>query len=341
MDVPVIYDETQREQLRFHNKVNWISAICAVLVVFIHGYGITESSNIFAAKIEAFVSCNIASVAVPMFSAMSAYLFYRNFKIASLWRKLKTRFYSLAIPYLLWNTVYMLVFYVISAAPFVNREPFLLNAENAVKGILFYEYNYAYWFVFQLILFTAACPLIYALLRNRIIGQTAIVLLTAGYSCGYKSFGCMDLQFMVFYFIGAYCGMYYRKNIEEGNAIPGLGLGTFALSQALYYSVFSETGFMELTHGFLLIVAVMGIADLAADWDVPSVLRDTFPIYTLHGILLEVLNKVFSLVIPQTSGLVLIDYFLSPVLAIGMIAAGCIGFRKYFPRVFAFLFGGR
>lgn len=334
--------EAEPTSLRFRNKIQWISLICAVMVLFIHGYGIAEDTGpVFAAKIERFLSKNLASAAVPMFSAMSAFLFYRNFEIPNLWCKLKRRFHSLVIPYLFWNTMYMVVFFFLGRTPFVHMEPFALTPKAILRGILLHEFNYPYWFMLQLILCTMMCPLIDRLIRYRVVGIAVILSLILCYGVGWNRAGIFDLSFLVFYLIGAFCGKHLRKAIMEQGISPFLGIAAFVLSQIVFELCAERQGGWELAHNFLLMVSVLSVAELASGKQVPSVLRDTFPIYTLHGIVLEVFNKLFGFVIPGTSNFILVDYFLSPLLTIGSIAAVCRILKKSIPKFFAFAFGGR
>lgn len=330
------------QKMLFRNKVNWISFICAVFVVFIHGYGITEANqHTFAADVEFFLSKNVALVAVPMFYAMSGFLFYRRFDFSKIPEKYKSRFHSLVIPYFFWNTIYLFVFYFISKLPFISQESFSLNLETILRGVFLNQYNMAYWFMQQLILFVGLCPVIYFLMRNRIGGGVTLTAMILFYSFENGRVWLFDINSLIFYLIGAYGAIHFQKPIMEANRFHFAGVLAFVGSQILLYSHLTEQFFFLFLYKFLLMAAMFWLVNLLLNVKIPEYLLVTFPIYTLHELILETLNKLMGFVIPSASNLILLDYFLSPTLTIGIIVIACNVVKKYIPKVYAIAFGGR
>ena len=172
-------------------KLSTYNAILAILVVLIHTDNTaiyTSLSNgsllsSFVKGLEWLMSQNIASVAVPSFFMISGILFYRDFTIDKYPKKLKSRFFSLIIPFLLWNLFRFLLFYCLGKLGITEKlfgaPRLLFTKENFIDGIFFYKYNLGFWFMYQLILFTLFAPVIRLLTKNKWVGIFAIISLIA------------------------------------------------------------------------------------------------------------------------------------------------------------------
>ena len=101
---------------------------------------------------------------------ISAYLFYRNFGWGSLKRKWVSRFHSILIPYLLWNTIYYLGYVIGSRLPFVGRVMgkglVPVNLSHFLDSILHFRYLYVFWYLKQLILLILLAPILYWILKR-------------------------------------------------------------------------------------------------------------------------------------------------------------------------------
>ena len=327
----------------FRSKVKWISLFLSVLVVFIHCTNTAGADpDLFATHAETFVTGNLAAAAVPTFYAMSAFLFYRNFNLAKLASKYKSRIKTLLIPFLLWNTVYMILFYFLSRLPFINEEPFAFTWSVIVNGVLKNRFNDPYWFMRQLILFTAFCPVIYAVMRNRYIAWTAYAGLLLAYGCGVGNVAGIDVRSLLFYLLGVYCGLHLQKQVVEANRFSWWVPTAFALSQFLFYGGLAQRNpVLSWLHLVLLVVAYFGFVNLVAEKELPEKLQCSFEIYTLHILILEAFNKLFGKILPPNTNWLLLDYFLSPLLTIGIIVIVSQIAKRKMPRIYSIAFGGR
>lgn len=330
------------EERYFRNKVNHISFICAVLVVLLHSFSFNGGkADIFAYTIEFFLSRNIAQASVPTFFALSAFLFYRNFSYSRLLGKLKSRFRSLVIPYILWNIISMVIFFFISKLPFINTEPFSLGWDTLVEGIVFYGYNLVFWFVFQLILLTYLFPLLYPILKNKVLAITLFLLLVCVYSMDTIQIWRIEIKAVIFYFFGAYFAVHHEKMVICRNKVSIIGVTAFLLSQILIYSSAAEEPFVYILTRICMIIAVFEFAGLLSKFELPALLNCSFPIYAMHNLILETFNKVFSFILEPSSNLILVDYFGSTIVTVLIIMVVNYGMAKYTPRVHNVLFGGR
>ena len=97
----------------FWKKKEFISFLLSILVFFIHSdftQDVVSDSliSVVNSKVFYFFSESITRFAVPMFFMMSGITFFKNYDNKKYLTKIKARIFTLVIPYLLWNTVWML-----------------------------------------------------------------------------------------------------------------------------------------------------------------------------------------------------------------------------------------
>ena len=120
--------------IKYSNKITYLSFILSVLIIVRHAvnievYGIT-SGGLYL--VERFFT-EFTDLMVPMFFALSGYLFFQDFEYSKLKEKWKRRIFSVLIPYLIWNLVAYLYYQGIGLVPFIREsmnhtlEPFNLR----------------------------------------------------------------------------------------------------------------------------------------------------------------------------------------------------------------------
>ena len=97
----------------YQKKVLLLNFMLSCLIVIIHSivperYGVPI--NDFPLVNFVVVLCKVAT---PSFFFLSAILFYKNCRFVDLERKLMRRVHSLLIPFLLWNTFFVLLYYIL------------------------------------------------------------------------------------------------------------------------------------------------------------------------------------------------------------------------------------
>ena len=115
--------------------------------------GINDHTSTIARLEETIAS--IGQMAVAGFFMVSGYLFFRDFTIKKLPLKWKRRFFSVFIPYVVWNGLYYLGYFIASRLPFwteiVGKGKIPFSIHELPSILLHYRYNYVFWFVFQLL----------------------------------------------------------------------------------------------------------------------------------------------------------------------------------------------
>lgn len=205
-------------------NLNKYSIILCVLVVLIHDhiphyydYGSNHINNVLHYVMIEIIP-KFTSIAVPSFFILSGFLFFRNYKLGLTLQKYKSRFYSLVIPYLIWNTI-GLIFEMITRMPIfaslgqVNSNPFL--PKSIFYGIFLHQYTIL-WFVFALILYVTIAPLIFLCIRKRCIGvlvilitiyliQNQVFIITLPNGCYFES------SSLAYYLVGSFFGLHIKE----------------------------------------------------------------------------------------------------------------------------------
>lgn len=199
------------------------SAILCSMVVLIHisiphyfDYGGSDLEKACHFLLKEVVS-RFTSIAVPSFFVLSAFLFYRNFSLGKLKEKLKSRFYTLVVPYLLWNTIGLLVEMIICVSPAQKLATYHSNpfsVVNILSGIFLHKYTIL-WFIFALVIYTYLCPIIYYVVRNKIIGLLALitsvcVLSYSGFDIKLPNGSYFETSSVCYYLAGAFLGCHYK-----------------------------------------------------------------------------------------------------------------------------------
>lgn len=345
-------------------KLASYNAILAILVVLLH----TDNTALFASlsdgtlfsKIvlgfEWLISKNIASFAVPSFFMISGILFYRDFTINKYPKKLKSRFFSLIIPYLLWNLFRFLLLYALGKAGIIERyvgaSRVLFTIQNFCEGLFFYKYNLGFWFMYQLILFTVLAPVIRLLIKNKWAGLVVIVSMIFLYASDIlgeflivtlnRRFILLDC--LVYYMIGAYIGTHFFDFVNKSNkntkilAVLGIILG-----QALNFA-FMKTSILLFYILFLILSAISlwYLYDLFKIKPLPAVLTSiTFFIYAGHGTVLEFLQIAGGYLLPDSALVALLTYIAFPIVVLGVLVGVSVLLRKFVPKFWSVICGAR
>ena len=143
----MIYNINNNESKR----ITFIRAICVVLVIYLHQYAgdllgaaFVPSGNIVSNPVleamQYIISRIITFIAVPMFFMISSILLYaKEFTWQS---NIKKKLKTLILPYALWITIYILIYYVGQTIPATSQ--YFLNAKRQVKDMGVIDFIGAY-----------------------------------------------------------------------------------------------------------------------------------------------------------------------------------------------------
>lgn len=346
--------ERKNENL-FWKKKEFISFISSILVLFIHSYfaqNVVSSSvaSVINQKFSFFFSRSITQFAVPMFFMLSGMTFFKEYNNKKYLTKIKSRIFSLVIPYLLWNTVWML-WEIFGSYTFpAGGEPYPLTLASILKGIFFYGCNTPFWFVFDIIVFSFAAPLVFLIIRNKYIGIASVVCLSI-----LSLFGIhipTDLFYypmsIVFYLTGAVVGYHFfdyaarksSKPIQIGSVVflSAYILAKNIVPQELYISNYLIETIVYTAAAFSL----WNIADIFIEKIKPrAIYRRSFAIYAMHLNVAIIILKILSLCIPQNEWLEIPKFIIMVVATLTIINFVCAFLEKFLPGIYGLFMGNR
>lgn len=341
----------------FWHKKSVLSFLAILLIVTIHNSatnqyhlppdGFTDA----AAVLHQIFAYGLSAIAVPLFFFISGFTFFRNYQPRLYPSKLKTRFHSLVVPYLIWNTIALIIAIIYTYTPLsqviAGREIFTPSVANVLSGIFLYKYNYTFWFLYNLIIFVVLSPVFDLLLRRKWLSllSSAVFLILPLFA---SSFLGIDFSFIVFYFLGCFFGRYHldlfaRKSRRQTSLFAGIIFIGLLLIQFL--KVFQVITLPILASQIILVLLVLSLW-FFADLFVPKlkprpIYSEVFPVYILHPFLIAAITKLIYLAAPEVSCMVLVNEIASSILAIVISLVIARFWHQKLPRSYHLLFGSR
>ena len=350
---------SSRNDALFWKKKEFISFLLSILVFFIHSYfaqTIVSDSLISVVnhKVSYFLSCSITRFAVPMFFMMSGITFFKDYNNKKYLSKIKARIFTLVIPYLLWNTIWMLweIFtsYSFLARFSENSEPYPLTLINILKGIFFYGCNIPFWFVFDLIIFSLAAPLVFLIIKNKKIGIICVICLSIVSLFGiHLPMGIFYYPMaIVFYLIGAILGYHFfdfaaRKSSKKVQIASCVFLATYILAKNIAPQEIHIDNYLTQTIVYTLAAfSLWNIADLFIEKIKPrAIYQRSFAVYAMHLPVAIVILKILSFCTPKNEWLEIPKFIIMVVATLAIINFACALLEKFAPQIYATLMGNR
>lgn len=161
--------------------------LCVLLVLFIHAttsrycpaVAAQSPLNELNNRLQASVAFGFARTAVPFFFFVSGFLFFRRVdSLAQIRTKMRSRFFSLVVPYMVWSTLWLVLAFLLcrldleAAAPFQHL--FAGSFSVVLNTWLLDPIPGQLWFVRDLIVLCAISPLLF--LSFRFLGPSIPIL---------------------------------------------------------------------------------------------------------------------------------------------------------------------
>ena len=339
------------EEGRFRKKITWFTFAFSLFVVWVHSYnaelflGRTEA-GVRVDRIEHFIGESVGQIAVPGFFMISAYLFYRNFGWGSLKRKWVSRFHSILIPYLLWNTIYYLGYVIGSRLPFVGRVMgkglVPVNLSHFLDSILHFRYLYVFWYLKQLILLILLAPILYWILKRFWSG---LLFLGAVFWLVWEAANLplINEDALFYYSLGAFAALHghqlerpwSRRRFWTGVGFVAAGIGNYYLTMR-YFLPGTTVLYRALTPaGLWLMVDEKRLPELRP-W-----MEYNFFLYAVHFALVRLLNKTAAFLAPPSVWFPIVLYLVMPFLMAAVSYRGASVLQRFAPGVWRVLNGRR
>jgi peptidoglycan/LPS O-acetylase OafA/YrhL len=360
------------------DKIKVMSAFCIILVLYIHSGFHDLPHEILGMPMNHYLQQAISGMlgrcAVPIFFTISGYLFWRTIlsqptqagQWAVLIQKMKSRVKTLLIPYVIaafsLPLFYLLMDHVPAAAPFINASGLADSLwDNSIGELLislFYDggngapMTFQLWFLRDLIVLVALSPIFWALQRK--IGFQWMLPVLFVCTCIYH--GLIPFWGAFWFLLGGFCSttswrvpaswayasipiymllsaaeMIFPSDLWAYFKTPITGIGCLALwtlcDMLLARSLTPLKGdiHFSLQKHHLLTVAC----------------GYTFFVYLYHEPALNIVRKLVALPWGHSSAGFAFSYLVSPwIFALIMVGIGSM-FKKWLPRVYGVLVGGR
>lgn len=348
------------------DKIKVISFWAIVLVVFLHSYNLDTKQHgevIYFQKslnwvIQNFISNGVTRIAVPFFFLISGFLFFLKFDEMQpdFYSKIKKRFRTLFLPYLIWSLVGLLFYFILQCIPathkFFNKE-LILNYDlcKLIETIFVNPIAYQLWFIRDLFVIVLLIPVFYFLLRYTKSILLLVVLLIWLYDVEVIK---NSVEALFFFLTGSYICLYKKTVINyigDQKTILLFILWIVLLLTKTYLSfIDNDLTLIKLLHKIAIITGI------AAFWNGYNFLHNrynffkenkmkaysvTFFIYAFHEPTLTFFKKGLFFVFGVEEKSYLTLFFLAPVLTLLVSYYVAIIFKKQFNSIYNITTGGR
>lgn len=336
-----------------------------LLVVMLHTFIIGESMQghvyvpegkypHFEVAVYVLKAC-FGEIAIPLFFVISGFLFFVNveeFDILTYFNKLKKRFFSLFIPYLCWNTLFILFVFVIQWI-----HPEWTGEKMVITNFTVTDWLNAYWelsngliplwYVRDLMIISLFTPIIYFVIKKT--GILLPVLLGILYLMNeFKYTPGLGTRCSFLFVLGSYFGIKNINFFALANKYSAILLVLYAVSIIFdIYLCSIEYGYNFLNQ-FTLFVGVFVVSSvfyhLTAKYDLhlPNFWAESsFFIFVFHMFIIYIPGKFWPLIIPVNIITIYIMQIFIPII----VSFSCMGVywvcKKLMPQFISIIVGSR
>ena len=300
-----------------------------------------------------FISARVCSVSVPCFFFLSAFLFFHrveSFGVKEYTFKLRRRFRTLLVPYLLWCAICCALlavkhylFHMTGLGIFLDNGN--VDVSNLVKGFWYisedggYPYAFAFWFIRNLMVFCLLSPIVYLVARSGLLTLCFMTLYVA-----------TDIEFqgVEWFVLGAYYSLHYksiRLNKIHATTLTVCGIAMFVLclwleNIATYLPLLRVLAVCRVISALYLTFVTAKIA--VTNRLIQKIIPSTFMIYATHQCYCTALRKIYASTMGE------LPYFGPGVAYVAcFITFVLVGYLMYtlldhnMPKLLALLTGGR
>ena len=337
----------------FWKKRDFVYYALSILIFMIHissfaQYTMQEGTmSLINDKMAFFFKESITRFAVPLFFILSGATFFRDYTNKKYISKIKSRFFTLIIPFLVWNTIWM-IFDIICSYTFISsfftgRKIFTLTAGNVFKSIFLAEWNIPFWFLFYLIIFVFISPIIDFVIRNKYAGIASVAIMSI---ISIFEIGSLKYDAIAFYLLGAFLGKHYfdfvtRKTSIKSGMLSIIFLTVYIVAKNLFpQSEYFAKPFVKIIIFMLASYSFWSVVDLFMDKIAHRpVYTRSFSVFVLHSNISSIICKVFYLIFPKNEYLAFPNFIVTIILTLIIINVICYIAERYVPRIYALLMG--
>lgn len=277
--------------------------------------------------------------------------------------KIRTRFYSLIIPYFFWNILVFILTLMVQIATCKSGDDAILNYSVTDFIRIFWDirngmpFCYQLWFIRDLIVITFISPIIYFLLKNNKISLITLIIFTLWWFVDIDNVRWyLNSQSVLFFCLGAYCAIHQIDIVVKVRRLKLMSyLAAFTSVVFIMFS-FNAGHFYEYSlvlrqciYHFCILSLLFTFTNICIDnikdkrWRVNKfLLNSTFFIYAYHAIVLGYCYHFINLLFQNNSDVrYLAMYFILPAIVViaGLFIFKCL--KERLPKFAAMITGGR
>lgn len=328
-----------------------ISSLVANLAIFMHHANLANLFQSYATNADYIIMNFFSGLALPAMSYfffITGYLYFRKYELRKTISKWKNRFFSLCVPYIIWNTL----------AAFENF--FDPDGKDMLSNGIIYFIKDTYWFfakqvesgggcangplwyIFRIIGFAVLTPVIFFAIKKwiGIIIILFIVGLNIIFGVGYYDFS----YYLPIYLLGAYLSYNYSDEFERfiaekknSSVLFGSSI-LIIISYSIIANYFINNQISELIVRYLAILPCIIFMKFLC---LPKIVKDTrgqgMFIYCSHIILFKALRTIM---LRCTKNLMIV-YVLQILFSIVLILFVYEFMKRKMPRILSICIGGR
>lgn len=343
---------------RLSNTIAWLRFPLIFLIIMLHCYSVQRMEGeheLFFKAVYPFALW-LGETGVPGFFFISGLLFFLSKK--SYTEKLRSRFHTLFIPYILWNLL-LLLLYVFAYA---IGHPQDINGKNIVE-YSFIDYLRIFWdrgsydngnfvpllcplwYIRNLIIMSILSPLLYYIIRY--IRELFLIIVAVWWMT--TPHNAFISQSILFFSLGAYFAIFKKNPLEAVDRNKGIFLtlfSVFAIGDILSH-IFIGTPINLQIHRLSLIFNIPAFF-LLGDWCVRhgytnKILPNAaFIVFCVHYPIVVILRKFCIATYSNASDTVhILLYFACIVISTVLSLSIYLVLNRYFPKVKNILSGNR
>jgi len=347
-----IYSVTKEES----NRIDILKFVSIIMVIFAHIY--TTSLNFSNAhgsiemprwlfNYETYISEIISRSGVPMFIMLSSLFFFA--KKRKYTEALKSKFKTMFIPYLFWNTFWALVWIILQTCP-LTQSFFSGNSGNILDGTLMdwlgiygvmrdFPLDYPLWVMKDLmVMFVIYPPFDYIIEKFPKASFVAIIAIAIiPFSFPFKPVFC--------WFLLGDAVARLDLHITDVDKL-NFPLVTLVFVVEMYFACTVESSVLRNISAFLGVLFWTSLTKYIYNVEKMRNLflwlsKYLFIVYVFHELTLSSIKKVCLRIFPMTTASLFLQYHLIPFFVIGICILLGMFLNRFAPKFYAVITGGR
>jgi peptidoglycan/LPS O-acetylase OafA/YrhL len=349
-------------------KLTILKSFLIILIVFNHGpttkglFGYTSEDtliNQINGYLQVFIADGIARIAVPLFFAISGFLFFRNFgnKYEMYINKVKSRTKTLLVPYLLYSFICILYYYIMHSIPLTAQ---YFQSSKPLPDYSFIEFLQAWllnpipgqlWFIRDLFIFVILSPIFYYVIKK--LGFVAVVIIgllwlfTGTKDLAGDTLFAKNIEGVLFFALGGYFTI-TKSDLKYDVKSPASWLFVWlvVLGIKTWCTVYEHQRFVPLHRvsillGFCVLWLSYPMLNNLCGNFLYSLSKYAFAIFLFHRPMIQVFRRAAQMLADNNGLVLLVGYFCVVFLSILISVLLAFILNKTVPKFYNVLVGSR